>query len=169
VCELEVWRVAQEAAASSSPCPKLSGTGPGLDSHRACYTRQPERHAHPNKHPGTIATLTSAIIGASSCLALGNNTRPPSSLASAHYCHRLHHQPHPSHAASSIHRNTRRVFPAHHASGSRRPWNTTTHVPSEPPLRAVEPGSAQHLIDDGTCRSSAQRSQARQGLRAQEQ
>jgi hypothetical protein len=153
---LESCARSTEAAAAAVRAPNSLGADLGwLDSHRACYTRQPDRHAHPNRHPGTFATLTSAITGASSC-PVGNNTRPPPSLASAHYCHRLHHQPHPGHAASSIHRNTRRVFPAPHATGSRRPWNTTTHVPSEPPPRAVEPGSAQHLIDDGTCRSSAQ-------------
>lgn len=152
---VNVESLKRSCCARSSPCPELSGTGwTWLDSHLGCYTRPPDRHAHRSNESGTIARLTSVITGASNWL-FGNKTRPLPSLATAH-CPEHQHQPHPGHTASSIQHNTRRVFPARHASGTRRPCNTATQAPSEPPPRAVELGSAQHLIDDGTCRSSAQ-------------
>lgn len=113
----------------------LALAGPGLDSHLECHTRQPERLAHRYNEPGTIAILTDAIIGASIRL-LGNKTRPPSTLATAH-CHHSHRQPHPRHASSSIQHNTRRVFPARHAH--RDQTSLKYHDPRI--QRALSPGS----------------------------
>lgn len=121
----------------------------------AYYTRRPGQRPHPNIDPYVRACSIKAI-GASDWNP-EFSAPTPLPLATAHY-HHFHYQPH--------HRYTRERNPYYTAQHASRLSGTTrlkektslkhheTRIQRAP--RAVESGSAQHLIDDGTCRSSAQ-------------